>query len=179
MSVRFVALLAVAACCTLAPANANAGRLFGHRAAGCGTCDVAPSCGCEIAPSCGCEIQASCDPCGSKRVGLFAKLRARRASNAACNPCAAPTCCEVAAPTCCEVAAPSCGCEIAPSCGCEVDVCCDPCAKKKRCGGLLKGLLGKFRGRKSSCCDPCAAPSCAVAAPSCGCEIAPSCGCGH
>lgn len=180
MSVRFVALLALAASFTLAPSNASAfGHLLGHRASGCDACcEVAvPSCGCEIAPSCGCEIDPCCDPCGGKRQGLFAKLRARRAASKCCDPCAAPTCG-------CEVAVPSCGCEIAPSCGCEVAPCCDPCdpcCGKKR-GGVLKGLLAKLRARRaaSNCCDPCAAPTCGceIAAPSCGCEMAPSCGCG-
>lgn len=185
MSVRIVALLALAASFALAPSNANAG-LFG-RGGGCDSCcDVEPSCGCEIAPSCGCEVvDPCCDPCGGKRMGLFAKLRARKAASSCCDPCAAPTCgCEMAAPSCCAPAptccapAPSCGCEIAPSCGCEVDPCCDPCAKKKR-GGFLKGLFAKCK-KKDSCCDPCAAPTCGceIAAPSCGCEIAPSCGCG-
>ncbi len=191
MSVRIVALLALAASLSLAPSNASAfGHLFGHRASGCDACGcaapscgcemAAPSCGCEIAPSCGCEVvDPCCDPCGGKRLGLFAKLRARRAAKSCCAP--APSCgCEVAAPSCgCEIAAPSCGCEIAaPSCGCEVvDPCCDPCAGKKR-GGLLKGLFSKLHSRKSSCCAPAPSCGCEVAAPSCGCELTPSCGCG-
>ena len=181
MSVRFIALLAVAASLSLAPSNANAfGHLFGHRAAGCDACVEAPSCGCEIAPSCGCEVIVDdcCDPCGGKkRVGLFARLKAKHAAKSCCAP--EPTCgCEIAAPTCgCEMVAPapSCGCEIAPSCGCEVDPCCDPCAKPKRVG-----LLAKLKAKRAakSCCAP--APSCGCeVAPSCGCEVAaPSCGCG-
>lgn len=173
MSVRFVALLAVAASFTLAPSNASAfGHLFGgHGAKGCDACAVepscgcetaAPSCGCEIAPSCGCEVTCCEDPCAKKHgLGLLAKLKAKMASRDCCDPCAAPSCgCEVA---------PSCGCEVAPSCGCEVSCCEDPCAKKH---GL--GLLAKLKAKKAArdCCDPCAAPSC-------GCEIAPSCACGH
>ncbi len=179
MSVKYVAVAALAACFCLAPSDANAfgDRLGHHRAAGCG-CDVAPSCGCEIAmPSCGCEIapscgcEVSCDPCCSKRVGLLAKLRARRAARkarkACCDPCAS-SCCEPA-PVCCEPA-PVC-CDAAPSCGCEVS--CDPCCSKR------VGFLAKLRARRAARKACCAAPSCCDVAPSCGCEIAPSCGCGH
>jgi hypothetical protein len=159
MSIRLIASLALAASFCLAPSNANA---FGHRASGC--CDPAPSCGCEVVvPSCGCEMSYCdpCDPCAKKHVGLFAKLKARKAAKACCAPTCcepAPVCCEPA-PVCCEPA-PVC-CEPAPSCGCEIS-CCDPCAKKH------VGRFAKLKARKAAkaCCEP-----------SCGCEVAPSCGC--
>lgn len=193
MSLRIVALLALAASFTFAPANANAG-LFGLRGHDCG-CAAAPSCGCEMAaPSCGCEIAApscgcevsACDPCGcsAPRMGLLARLKARcAAKNACCD--AEPTCgCEIAEPTCgCEVAAPTCGCEIAaPSCGCEVSAC-DPCG----CSAPRVGLLARLKAKLSSMCDKgCDSgcdmgcePTCGceIVEPSCGCEVAPSCGC--
>ncbi len=177
MSVRILALLAIAA--AFAPSTASAG-LFGRGccspAPSCG-CDVAPSCGCEVAPSCGCEIAPSCDPCARPR--LFGKLFSKLHSAGSCCD-AAPSCgCEVApsccapAPVCCAPApAPVC-CAPAPSCGCEVSVC-DPCAAPRhhKLLGGLKSRLGGFKGCFS-------APSCGCdVAPSCGCDAAPSCGCG-
>jgi hypothetical protein len=168
MSVRFVALLAVAASLVFAPSNASAG-LFGR-----GCCDAAPSCGCEVAPSCGCEIapscgcEVACDPCARPR--LFSKLFSRLSCKASCCD-AAPSCGCEAAPSCggCAAPAPSCGCEAAPSCGCEVAV--DPCCAPRH--RLLGGLKSKFSGlRARRSCGGC------DAAPSCGCETAPSCGCG-
>lgn len=172
MSIKFIASLAIAAAFCFAPSSANAGHLFGHRAAGCGGCDVAPSCGCEVAmPSCGCEIapscgcESACDPCaprGGKLKGFFSRLHAMKSS--CCAP--APVCCEPA-PVCAPVCAPA--PVYAPSCGCEVvaDPCCDPCAKP--------GLFAKIKARLAA---KCASSSCCDTAPSCGCEIAPSCGCG-
>lgn len=186
MSVRIVALLALAASLTLAPASANAG-LFGCRSS-CDTCaptcgcEMAPTCGCEIAPSCGCEVADPCcdSGCGRKRGGFLKGLLSKFSCKKSCcdDGCSVePSCgCEYAAPTCgCEMA-PSCGCEMAPSCGCEMaDPCCDTgcgCGSKRR-GGLLKGLFSKL-GCKKSCCDT----GCDSYEASCGCEIAaPTCGC--
>lgn len=179
MSVRFVALLAVAASLVFAPSNASAG-LFGRgccdAAPACG-CEAAPSCGCEVAPSCGCEV--ACDPCARPRLfsKLISRLHSRHASCCdaapACGCEAAPSCggCDAPAPSCCAPApAPACCAAPAPSCGCEVA--CDPCAAPRhRLFGGLKSKLSGLRG--------CFAPSCCDAAPSCGgCDAAPSCGCG-
>jgi hypothetical protein len=175
MSVRFVALLAVAASLVFAPSNASAG-LFGRgccdAAPSCGDCGAAPSCGCEIAPSCGCEV--ACDPCARPR--LFSKLISRLHSRHACCD-AAPACGCEAAPSCCAPAPSCCApapvcCEPAPSCGCEVA--CDPCAAPRhRLFGGLKSRLGGLRGCFApKCCGCEVAPSC------CGCNAAPSCGCG-
>ena len=149
MSIRFVALLAVAASC-LAPASAQAG-LFGGRSSGC--CEV-------VAPSC-CEV-ICCDPCA--RPGLLAGLRGRLAAKRCCAP--APVCCD-SAPVCCEPA-PVC-CDAAPVCCDSAPVCCEAtvCCKKP---GLLARLKSRLASRK------CCAPSCGYeVVSSCGCDA--GCGC--
>lgn len=165
MSVRFLALLAVAAL-AFAPSSASAG-LFGRGCCGSepsyGGCDAAPSCGCEIAdPSCGCEVAPSCDPCA--RTGLFGKLKGMKRGFGSC----------FNAPGCCE-SAPSCGCEIAaPSCGYEIAApsCCD--ASAPRCK-IFGGLKSRFSGHHG--CGAASGCGC-DAAPSFGGYAAPSCGCG-
>ncbi len=156
MSIRFTALLAVAASLFLAPASAEAG-LFGCRsAASC--CDAAPSC------------EVTCDPCARPR--LLSGLKARFAAKSCCEVApvccdAAPVCCDAAPVACCEPApvaccepAPVACCNVAPCCGCEAAPC---CCKKPRLLARLKSRLASRR-----CC-----------APSCGCEVvASSCGCG-
>ncbi len=176
MSIRFVALLAVAAVCCSAPASAQAG-LFGFRGNACG-CDVAPSCGCEV----------SCDPCArpSRKAKRLAKRDCCIPAPVCCTP--APVCCEATpapccapvvapAPCCAPVVAPAPCCAPAPVC-CEAPVCCAPvcceatvCCKKP---GLFARLKAR-RAARNSCVDSC----CVVVAPSCGCGIAAGCGCGH
>ncbi len=165
MSIRFVALFAVAASlCLVSSASA-----FGHRAAGCGC--AAPSC-CEVVvaePTC-CEV--SCDPCA--RQGLFAKLKARKAAKACCAP--APTCCEPAPVACCEPAPVAC-CEPAPVACCEPApvACCEPapvaCCEAAPTCGKKPGCFAKLKARRAAkkCCAP--APTCCEAAPSCGCGM--------
>jgi hypothetical protein len=109
--------------------KAHAG-LFGKKKKSCCApavvyCEPAPVC-CEPAPT-----------CGGKKMGFFARLKARKAArNACCAP--APTCC-APAPVCCEPAPVVC-CEPAPV------VCCEP-APVDCCGSTVT-----YSAPVSDCC---------------------------
>ena len=101
---------------------------------------------CDVGGGAGCGA-AACDPgCG--------------AANACCEPACG------AANACCD-----------PACG-AANACCDaaPCCGKKRCGGLLSGLLAKHRAKKcgllggcdAGCCEPACGAASACCDPGCG-----------
>ncbi len=128
-----------------------------------------PACGAAAcAPSC-CDTAACC---GKKRCGgLLSGLLSKHRCSSSCDACCEPAC--GAADACCE---PACG-AADPCC----DVACDAGCGKKRCGGLLSGLLSKHRCGSS--CDACCEPACGAADvccdPTCGAASAccdPACG---
>lgn len=101
--------------------------------------------GCCEPTSC-CEVTC-CDPCCAPRVGLVDRIRAKIAARRACRASCEPVCCE---PVCCEP-------------------CCDPCCTPRV--GLLDRIRAKIAARRAcrSCCEPvCCEPACCE--PTCGCQ---------
>jgi len=100
-------------------------KMKAKRAAKC--CAPEPVC-CQPAPTCG------------GRVGLLAKLKAKRAARKCCAP--EPTCCPEPAPCCAPEPAPCCA--PAPCCGGEVAAAPAPC-----CGGggeVVQGAVVSDQG---------------------------------
>ena len=140
------------------------GLLSGLRSRGCGgavvDCCPTPAPVCTPAPSCG------------GRVGLLARLRARKSScctpEPTCCPAPEPTCCPAPAPTCCPAPAPTCCPAPAPTCCPAPAPTCCSAPVVSSCGGCNAAPV------MSSCGGCSSAPMMTVSAP----VMSSGCGCG-